>query len=516
MGKGEKKVKRRKKKWVKIVIPIALIAVVLLVITNLNKGGTVAIPVYSQAVSVGDIDTELSVSGKVMAEETVTFFAPANAKVEGIEVRKGDIVKAGDVLLCFDKDAVEYARQQSSIQEKISSADYNSNVQYNNEQKAKLAQAEAEIAECEAQIDNYEKYIKDLEDGITDITALKKADLYAKIYSVQKEMNSYDLALQIPSEDTDVEMLMGKKVEKQNELNKLNNELNLLSDYKTEYGWEDMLTQAKKDLADYQTRLSEAKSTKAGAESAVVNGGKITGYQLNKQKSDLENADAEKKYEAALNGVVAGFNGVISELSVVEGATVQEGAQLMVLESFDNVCVEFQASKYALETLALGQKAEITISGKQYTGTVSKINHVAEANSSGTATVAVQVHIDNPDENIFLGIDAKLKIRTASEKGVLQVPVEAVNADSQGEFCYIINNGLLEKKYVKVGISSDTYIQIIEGLAEKQEIVTTSVYGTPLDNGMMVTPMPAVDTNMTDVEGEGTEPSQTEEGTNNG
>ncbi len=37
----------------------------------------------------------------------------------------------------------------------------------------------------------------------------------------------------------------------------------------------------------------------------------------------------------------------------------------MVLDSIDNVCVEFQASKYALETLEIGQPAEIIISGKK-------------------------------------------------------------------------------------------------------------------------------------------------------
>lgn len=264
MSKGDKKTGRRKKKWIRIAIPIAVVLVVVLFIKNSMKGATAAIPVYTQAVSVGDIDTELSVSGKVMAEEATTFFAPANAKVEAIEVTKGDVVKAGDVLLCFDKEAVAYAKQQSELQGKISSADYNSNIQSNNEQKTKLAQAEADIAECEAAIDNYEKYIDDLTNGITDITALKKSDLYAKIYSVQKEMNAYDLALQMPDEDTDVEMLMRKKVEKQNELNKLNNDLNLLSDYKTDYGWEDMLTQAKKDLADYQERLAEARAQRRG------------------------------------------------------------------------------------------------------------------------------------------------------------------------------------------------------------------------------------------------------------
>ncbi len=498
-AEGVKKTHRRRKKRLKIIIPVVLVLAALIGVKAFSSDAPAAIPVYTDQVSTGDIDTVLSVSGKVIAEESVTFFAPASAKVEGIEVSKGDVVKAGDVLLCFDEDAVAYAKQQTELAEKISSADYNSNVQYNNEQRTKLAQAEAEIAECEAWIDNYEKYIDDLTNGITDVTALKKSDLYAKKYSIEKEMNNYDLAMQFPTEETDVEMLARKKMEKQMELNQLNDELGLLSDYKTDYGWEDLLTQAKKDLADYEARLSEAKSVKASAESAVVNGNKLAGYELNKTKSQLESADAEKKYEAALNGVVAGFNGVISDLNVVEGASVQEGAQLMVLESIDDVCVEFQASKYALETLALGQPAEITISGKDYTGTVSKINHVAEANSSGTPMVAVRVHIDNSDENIFLGIDAKLKILTASEKGVLQVPVEAVNVDSQGQFCYVIDNGILTKRYVTTGISSESFIQIIDGINEDQEIVTTSVYGIGLDEGMLVTAVPASGMPVTDM-----------------
>lgn len=498
-AEGVKKTHRRRKKRLKIIIPVVLVLAALIGVKAFSSDAPAAIPVYTDQVSTGDIDTVLSVSGKVIAEESVTFFAPASAKVEGIEVSKGDVVKAGDVLLCFDEDAVAYAKQQTELAEKISSADYNSNVQYNNEQRTKLAQAEAEIAECEAWIDNYEKYIDDLTNGITDVTALKKSDLYAKKYSIEKEMNNYDLAMQFPTEETDVEMLARKKMEKQMELNQLNDELGLLSDYKTDYGWEDLLTQAKKDLADYEARLSEAKSVKASAESAVVNGNKLAGYELNKTKSQLESADAEKKYEAALNGVVAGFNGVISDLNVVEGASVQEGAQLMVLESIDDVCVEFQASKYALETLALGQPAEITISGKDYTGTVSKINHVAEANSSGTPMVAVRVHIDNSDENIFLGIDAKLKILTASEKGVLQVPVEAVNVDSQGQFCYVIDNGILTKRYVTTGISSESFIQIIDGINEDQEIVTTSVYGIGLDEGMLVTAVPASGIPVTDM-----------------
>ncbi len=501
---GVKNGKKSRKKWLKIAIPVIIVLLLIVRSVISSKNAAAGIPVYTQAVSVGDIDTQLSISGKVMAEESVTFFAPADAKVEEIEVDKGDVVRAGDILLCFDKEAVAYAKQKSELEGKISSADYNSTVQYNNEQRAKLTQAEADIATYQEAVDRYEQYIDDLTNGITDVTALRRADLYAKIYSVEKEMNGYDLAMQIPEEDTDFDALTRKKVEKQNELNKLNNELSLLSDYKTDYGWEDLLTQAKKDLADYEELLTEAKSAKTSAEAALENGSKMAGYELNREKAALESEDAQKKYEKALNGFTAAFNGVVSELSIEEGAPVQEGTKCLVLESIDNVCVEFQASKYALETLAIGQPAEITISGKEYTGSVTKINHIAEENSSGTATVAARVHIDNPDENIYLGLDAKLKILTASEKGVLQAPVEAVNMDSQGAFCYLIENGVLAKKYVTIGISSEAYIQILDGLSQGQEIVTAAVSGMGLDEGMTVTGMP-----MPDMSGAGMEGAET-------
>ena len=304
-AEGTKPKKKRKKKALKIIIPIGIVLVIVLIATAVFGGGNQGIPVYTDKAFVGDISTELSTSGIVKAEKTKTFFAPANVTVEGVNVVKGDIVKAGDMMICFDEEAVAYAKRQSELSSEISSANYNSNVQYNNEQRSKLEQANAEIAECEAAIDNYQIYIDDLTNGITDMTALRKSDLYAKIYSVQKEMNSYELAIQTPNENTDMEALLAKKTEKQNELNKLQNELNMLSDYKTSYGWEYLLTQAKKELADYETRLSEAKSQKASAEAAVVNGSKLTNYALNKEKEQLTSEAAGNKYDAALTGIVS-------------------------------------------------------------------------------------------------------------------------------------------------------------------------------------------------------------------
>lgn len=491
--------KKRKKKVIKIVAGVLVVVIIAGIFIGSRNQGTTAIPVYTQQAFTGEISSELDTSGTVKAENTITYFAPTGTKIAGVQVQAGDVVKKGDMMVCFDEEALAYAQKQSELEQRISATDYSATVQTNQEQQAKLVQAQSDIASLEIQKENYEKYIDDLTNGITDVTALRKADLYADIYSVEKEINNYDLAMQTPTEDTDMDALLRKKTEKTNELNKLQNELSMLSDYKTSYGWEDLLTQAKKDLADVETKLQEAKADKSSAEASIVNDGKIASSQLSQEKTKLTVQDAQNKYQEALNGIVAEYDGVVTDLSATQGATVQEGTQLLVLESYDEICVEFQASKYDLENLAIGQKAVIDISGKEYEGTVTKINKMATPNSSGVPMVAARVHIDNPDSNVYLGIEARLKITTAQRQDALLVPVEAVNIDNDGNFCYIIENGALVKKYITTGISSSDYIEVTDGLSEKEEVVTSAVMDMDLEEGMEVTPMSETETNMMDI-----------------
>ena len=468
--------KKRKKKIIKIVAGIVVVAIIAGVAIGSQNQGTAAIPVYTQQAFRGAISSELDTSGTVKAENTVTYFAPAGTKIAGVQVEAGDVVKSGDMMVCFDEAALAYAQRQSDLEQKISATDYTAAVQTNQEQQAKLAQAQTDIATLEIQKDNYERYIEDLTNGITDVTALRKADLYADIYSAEKAINNYDLAMQTPTEDTNMDELLRKKTEKTNELNKLQNELSMLSDYKTSYGWE-------------ETKLQEAKADKSSAEASIVNDNKLASSQLSQEKAKLTTQDAQTKYQEALNGIVADFDGVVTELTAVDGATVQEGTQLLVLESYDEVCVEFQASKYDLENLAVGQKAVIDISGKKYEGSVSRINKMASPNSSGVPMVAARVHIDNPDENVYLGIEARLQITTAQNDDTLLVPVEAVNIDNDGNFCYLIENGVLVKRYITTGISSSDYIEITDGLSEQDTVVTSAMMDTELTEGMEVTDM---------------------------
>ena len=113
---------------------------------------------------------------------------------------------------------------------------------------------------------------------------------------------------------------------------------------------------------------------------------------------------------------------------------------------------------------------------------------MAEKNESGAAVVGTEIKILNPDSDVYLGVEAKVVITTAEEADVLLAPVTAVNVDMDGEFVYVAEEGILVKKPVETGISSDTMIQIISGIDEGAQLVT-EVTGD-LTEGMTVMAMP--------------------------
>ena len=129
-------------------------------------------------------------------------------------------------------------------------------------------------------------------------------------------------------------------------------------------------------------------------------------------------------------------------------------------------------SKYDYDTVKEGQKAEITLGDNTYEGTVTRMSHIAVQNEKGTPVISATVSIDDPDDDIFLGVDAKVKIHAASAKDVVTLPVEVVNIGKDGSFCYVIENGLVTRRNITTGISSEDYIEITDGIEAGEEVIS--------------------------------------------
>ena len=462
------KAKRKKRRRI-IILVLVVLFILYIVISNIVAANQ-PIPVMTTSASKGEIEQTINTSGTVTTDNSKTYFSDVNVQIGKVNVSAGDAVKAGDVLIGM-ADSLNKETQLARLALQSGEGSYQNSIQSNNEKLGDLKEANVNLEVLDQQIADTEAYIKGLENKI----AAKKSDLAH--FGTLLQISLLDWQDKPDSEEY-------LNLQKQIQLN--NYEQNNNAEIK---GWEDELEVYNDMLADYKEYRSEMKSQKNSAEAGKMTVGAKEELEATNQTKEIEAQDKLENLENASSGITAEFDGVVTEISAVEGSTVAQGAQLLKLESTEDVSVKISVTKYDLDKIAVGQKATVTIGGKEYEGEVSKINKMAEKNSSGAAVVGTEIKILNPDSDVYLGVEAKVVISTAQESDVIVVPVSAVNVDMDGEFIYVVENNVLVRKPVVTGISSDTMIQIVEGISEGDQMVTEVTTG--LTEGMAAVAVPA-------------------------
>ena len=233
---------------------------------------------------------------------------------------------------------------------------------------------------------------------------------------------------------------------------------------------ENAIEQATSDLADLQSDLASKKSI-AEADSASLTEEEKEKMRVSNNLTELDAKSAKELVEEGKKGISADFNGVISKSAVQQGAAATQGMELFTLQNTDKVSVDINVSKYDYDKVKEGQNADITIGDRKYTGKVTKISHIATTNEKGSTLISATVSIDKPDKDIFLGVDAKVKIYAEKAEDVVTLPVGVVNIGKDGSFCYVLKDGVITKQDVTTGISSEDSVEITDGIKVGDEVI---------------------------------------------
>ncbi|MBO4981380.1 MAG: efflux RND transporter periplasmic adaptor subunit [Lachnospiraceae bacterium] len=489
------------KKKKKGIIIVAIIVVVLLVVIKLvscamsmEQGALVT----TTSAERGNLQESISTNGTVVSGETKVIFSMVSGKVLQVEAEPGDAVAAGDMLISYDMEQMDRRLRQAALEQAGSRAGYLGAVADNSESQADLNEANINLDVLNRQIADNEAYLKKLQDQLKKSQRETGNDLAEDAYLLNQKLSELQIKLEgettVSGGDDPAGLTEeGKKI--QEEINDVKAQISRNSYLQGIAGSSDYVAEMEAEIADVQERIADYKEYKAEMESQKNTSENVVWDAYDKEQKDadyelakLSYEEAEEAYYLAKQGVRADFNGIITECTAVCGATVAEGTQLLKLESSDNVKVTFNASKYDIEKLKEGQKVDVTIMGNDYEGQISKINRMATLNDSKTPMVGVEVQILNPDDKIILGLDAKLTVYTRKCENALTIPVEAVNADKEGDFLYVIEDGKAVRRPIVCGITSDSYVEVVEGISEEDQIILTSF--TALEDGMAVNVMP--------------------------
>ncbi|MGN1171284.1 MAG: efflux RND transporter periplasmic adaptor subunit, partial [Lachnospiraceae bacterium] len=476
-------IKKIRKRWIALGVVVLLIAGV--AVNAASKGNQVP-QIPAVQVARGDVETIVSASGVVESEDCRVYYAPLNAKVAKVNVEKGDSVKKGDVLLTYDTEDLEFTQREGSLEAVASENSYLSAIAESDKQQKIYNDSTQTLAELEVLIDFQQNFIDDLKNYITDEKAKRRLDLLNEKYKLNRQQNGIAVNMEIKPDGKITDSMWSAEYEVKNKIAEIDKKIEALDLNEELTDIEQQIVKEQEKLEDMKETKADLKADQSSAENAILNDYKKKELEATAQKTKISEERAQAHLDEALDGITAEFNGVITELDVHDGFVTDQSSKLMTVESSENVRVNISLSKYDLEKVTEGQKAEVTVAGKKYDGVVSKINHVAEKNDAGTRLVTAQIHIDNPDKSIYLGIEGRVLIHAQTSKDTLVVPFAAINTDQQGDFCYVISDGVVERRSVTVGLTSEDQMEILEGLSEGDVVITDSSMG--VEEGMAAEP----------------------------
>ena len=235
------------------------------------------------------------------------------------------------------------------------------------------------------------------------------------------------------------------------------------------------------DAADAQAAALQAQLDQANA-SAVSQSSGSTGLTSGQKKSmqiaenlaELSALSVEELVQKGKEGIKAEFDGVISDVQVADGTQTAQGSPLFTIASNQSVAVKLEIPSSDFEKAVVGGKGTIKIGQNTYNGTITQVNKIAVNNEKGNPVIGATLHIDNPDDQIIIGVSAKATLNVAEAKNVLCLSNEVVNTGTEGDFVYVIENGVVKKKNVELGISSNNSVEVKSGLKEGDVVVTNA------------------------------------------
>jgi HlyD family secretion protein len=279
-----------------------------------------------------------------------------------------------------------------------------------------------------------------------------------------------------------------------------------------------------KYLGDEEVRLqklhtagvvSESELTK-GASSKTVALSDLSAAENRAEMSRAALAQAQNALnwatvKAPIDGTVLAVNHRVGER--VRGSDFAEDV-ILVLGSLTEVDIRLEVGEHDVVYIKPLQAAVVEIDafpGQSLTGTVIDSGRDAIVKNAGTenevTTFPVWVSLTVPPVRVLSGMSAQVTISTETHDDVVAVPIQAVTvrpADQPAgsaaprskrkldKVVFVIVDGVVHKRIVEVGLSSDTHVEIVKGL-KSGEVVVEGPYRTlarELVDGMRVTTEP--------------------------
>ena len=241
---------------------------------------------------------------------------------------------------------------------------------------------------------------------------------------------------------------------------------------------EDQLQQAQVTQAKAELSIAEANHKR---NQELVTQNFISKRSLDESGAALEVSRAKLALaEATLQRlkVLAPFDGITGLKQVNVGDYLKDGADIVNVEDLDAVLLDFRLPERFQAKIRAGQKAQLTLDalpGRPFTAIVQAVDPLIDANGR---SVGVRGCIDNRQQQLRPGMFARVNAVFGARENALVIPEEAIIPQGGRTFVVKVVPGeqadtfVSERVTVKVGLRQPGKVEILEGLAAGDTVVT--------------------------------------------
>ena len=185
--------------------------------------------------------------------------------------------------------------------------------------------------------------------------------------------------------------------------------------------------------------------------------------QLARQKLTLD--EAKRRVDEL--AVKAPMDGIVGSLAVVDRTVVPANAPLMTLVDLRQLDVELEIPESYVQDLGLGMKAEIVAGDIKATGKLVAIAPEVIRNQ-----VLARVRFDGTQPaGLRQSQRVQARLLIDERKNVLMVPRGPFVDAHGGKFAYVMQDGFAVKKPIRMGGTSVSAVEIVEGVKAGDRVV---------------------------------------------
>lgn len=232
--------------------------------------------------------------------------------------------------------------------------------------------------------------------------------------------------------------------------------------------------QAEKNRATFRLNLAEQREER---QQALLERGGIsqddydaTLNEVNVIRSELDLINARINQTE----IRAPFSGQVGLKYVSEGSYISPNSQIASLQSLNPIKIDFSIPERYISRVAIGDRISFTVQGVDSTFS-GEVYAIEPRISRDTRSISIRARSDNSGRLLFPGAFANITLVLNEIENALMVPSISVIPQLNSQKIYTITNGTVSEVTVQTGIRTSDQVQIIDGVAPGDTVLTTGL-----------------------------------------